>query len=114
MAEIQGLERELAAAQAEIQRVEWNRAIRKAAKLADNCWAVGRGERLRAAYTAQAILKLLKPVPVRGKKQKPVVITTPVPTLEEFRVMLGISKKRAAKIGKIMETPVPRRKLPPA
>ena len=43
-------------------------------------------------------------------KQKPVIIRTPVPTVEEFRKAIGMSKKRADRIRKIMETPVPRKK----
>ena len=48
----------------------------------------------------------------RGRRRnvKPVAVRSPVPTVEETRVRLGISKKRVAEIRKIMETPVPRRK----
>lgn len=43
-------------------------------------------------------------------KQKPVVIRTPVPTLEKFAERLGISKARRKRIEKIMNTPVKRKK----
>jgi hypothetical protein len=43
-------------------------------------------------------------------KQEPVIIRNPVPTVEEFRKSIGMSKKRADRIRKIMETPVPRKK----
>ncbi len=43
-------------------------------------------------------------------KQEPVIIRNPVPTVEEARIRLGISKKRAKKIREIMDTPVSRRK----
>ena len=36
-------------------------------------------------------------------KQKPVVIRTPVPTLEEFRRAIGMSKARAKRIREIMD-----------
>ena len=43
-------------------------------------------------------------------KQKPVIIRTPVPTVEEFRKAIGMSKKRADRIRKIMEPSVRRKK----
>jgi hypothetical protein len=39
-------------------------------------------------------------------KQKPVIIRTPVPTVEEMRIRLGMSKRRAEQIKKIMLSPV--------
>ena len=38
-------------------------------------------------------------------KHKPVVVRTPVPTVEEMRKALGMSKKRAEQIKEIMATP---------
>lgn len=43
-------------------------------------------------------------------KQKPVIIRTPIPTVEEVAKRLGISKKRQKKIREIMNTPVKRKK----
>jgi hypothetical protein len=43
-------------------------------------------------------------------KRKPVIVRTPMPTIEEVRMELGMSKKEAMQIRKIMETPVSRRK----
>jgi hypothetical protein len=60
MAEIQGLERELAAAQAEIQRVEWNRAIRAAAKVAQESWTRADLSPSQTARIAGKILKLVR------------------------------------------------------
>lgn len=58
MAEIRGLERELAAVQAEIQRVEWNRAIKAAARVAEEYAELGHG-------APAGILRLLKPTKKR-------------------------------------------------
>lgn len=44
-----------------IRREAENRAYRKAARLALDCWAVGTAHREQAEETAKAILKLVKP-----------------------------------------------------
>jgi hypothetical protein len=43
-------------------------------------------------------------------KQKLVIIRTSIPTVEETRIRLGMSKAHAERIRNIMETPVPRKK----
>jgi hypothetical protein len=54
--------------QKEIQRVEWNRAIRAAARIAEDGWDWGTPQRLRAEATAKAIRKLVKPPLKRSRK----------------------------------------------
>ena len=43
-------------------------------------------------------------------KQKPHIIGNPVPTVEETRVRLGMSKKHVERIKEIMASPSPRRR----
>lgn len=51
---------------------EWNKAIRKAARLAADCWVVGTAHREQAEETEKAILKLLKKnyIPKQAKRMK--------------------------------------------
>ena len=50
----------------EIRRVEWNRAIRAAAKVAQGQWVNVKINPSRAAHVASEILKLVKPEPKEG------------------------------------------------
>jgi hypothetical protein len=43
----------------------WNMGVRKAARLAGDCWVVGTAHREQAEETEKAILKLVKPYPKR-------------------------------------------------
>ena len=51
---------------------EWNKAIRKAARLASDCWVWGTAHREQAEETEKAILKLLKKnyIPKQAKRPK--------------------------------------------
>lgn len=56
-----------------VARLEgWNKAIRKAARLAVDCWVVGTAHREQAEETERAILKLLKKnyAPKQAKRAK--------------------------------------------